>query len=107
MHARLGISESEFEALLTAEIDEVLVAAEEDRRRACNPICDPPASSALPPPTPPLSKDDCLAYFRKHGYPTADSPASMLGMYWWAANLGATRCHGLSPVRSSDVHSLV
>ena len=89
VHTRLGISESEYEALLTSEIDEVLVAAEEDRRRARAPICDPPDSSA--PPSRFLSKDDCLAYFRTHGYPTADSPGSLWGMYWWAANLGDAR----------------
>lgn len=91
IHARLGISESEFEARITSEIDEVLFEVEEERRRARAPtpstlVEEAPSSSLKP-----LSKEDCLAYFRTHGYPTPDSPGSLWGMYWWAADLGSSR----------------
>ena len=37
---------------------------------------------------PVLSKDDCIKLFEKIGYPSSTSPGSLLGMFWWAADLG-------------------
>lgn len=74
---------------LTCEIDEVLMEATEDRRRSKEPEGSP--SPAQKEPLVPLTKEDCLAYFWKHGYPDANSPGSLWGMYWWAANLGRAK----------------
>lgn len=85
VYKRLGLSEEAFEALLTAEIDEVLVASAAARHGSK----EPPGEHASPAETlVPLTKADGLAYFRKHGYPSRDSPGSLWGMYYWAADLG-------------------
>ena len=88
VHARLGLSEEAFRALLTEEIDDVLLASVEDRRRARDLEGDTPSSSESIPVLPVLSQDDCIKLFEKNGYPSSSSPGSLLGMFWWAADLG-------------------
>ena len=89
VHKRLGISKETFDALLTAEIDEVLVGETELRNRSEVPEGEP--SSAPEERLAPLTQEDCLALFRKNGYPDANSPGSLWGVYWWAANLGRAK----------------
>ena len=93
VHDRLGLSKEAFDALLTAEIDEVLVSSEEERRRAKARDFEGPIGESSTPAAPliPLTKEDCLAFFRKNGYPDANSPGSLWGMYWWAADLGRSK----------------
>ena len=89
---RLGISEEDFEAKLVSEIDEALLEFEEERRRSSEvepPLLPPPLDPHVP--LVPLTKEDCLAYFRRNGYPNASSPGSLWGMYHWAANLGRAK----------------
>lgn len=81
---RLGLSDSKFDALLTQEIDEVLLASEEERRQSRLPPREEPSPSEPSQALPILSKDDCLAFFRLHGHPTS---GSLLGVWRWAANL--------------------
>lgn len=82
---RLGISDAAFEALLAAEIDEVLLPAAEERRRMRSPECEASPVSPSSPPWRVLSKDDCLTLCRGNDYPTT---GVLLGVYEWAANLG-------------------
>lgn len=93
IHARLGISKEKFDALLTEEIDEVLVTSAEERRRAKEREFEGPAGGSSTPDNSlvPLTKEDCLDLFRKNGYPDANSPGSLWGMYWWAADLGRAK----------------
>lgn len=50
------------------------------------PECDASSSSSSEfPPLPVLSKDDCRL-FNRQGFPTAESPGSVLGVLWWAAD---------------------
>ena len=88
VHERLGLSEEAFEALLKEEIDEVLMASEEYRRSMEVSEDDLPSGSVQMPPLQVLSKEDCLKIFRTQGYP---SSGSLLGVYWWAADLYWTR----------------
>lgn len=88
---RLGLSEDAFDARLTSEIDSMLVASAENRHKAKEPISDPLPAREAPPALPSLSKEDCLSFFRVHGYPSSSSPGLLLGMYWWVADLGRSR----------------
>lgn len=88
MHERLGFSEEAFEALLKEDIDEVLMASEEYRRGVDVSEDDLPSGLMQLPPLQVLSKEDCLRIFRTQGYPTS---GSLLGVYWWAADLYWTR----------------
>ena len=62
--------------------------AAEDRRRSKEHEASP---SMQEEPLVPLTKEGCLAYFRKHGYLDVNSPGSLWGMYHWAANLGRAK----------------
>ena len=89
-HKRLGLSEEAFDALIAAEVDEFLAESAAARQSDQEPT-GAPSTSAVP--LVPLTKADGLAYFRKHGYPNKDSPGSLWGMYFWAADLGHSRCN--------------
>ena len=88
VHERLGLSEGAFGDLLKAEIDEVLLASEEYRRSSEESECALPPTLESMPNLVLLSKEDCLKMIRRQSYPSC---GSMLGVYWWAADLFRTR----------------
>ena len=88
VHARLGLSEEAFDALLKAEIDDILLTSAENRRCLKEAECVSTATLEQIPPLRVLSKDDCLRIFQKQGHPTS---GSLLGVWWWAADLFRTR----------------
>ena len=102
VHARLGISEEEFEARLKEEIDEVLIAEAETRRQAREVDRAPPPPSPSPPLTV-MTKADGLRFFRDREFPTT---GSLLGVYWWAADLGWARFDYESEVNWDDLSYL-
>ena len=87
----MGISEEAFAACLTAEIDEVLLEAAEERRSRRTGVSFGEPTSVTEKPLVPLTKADCLAFFRRNGYPDASSPGSLWGTYMWAADLGRAK----------------
>lgn len=97
---RLGLTEAEFDTIIFAEIDEVLLASADERRRARETKTSASETSQT---LQILSKDDCLAYFRTHGYPTF---GSLLGVYWWAANMGYSRFDYESDIDWNDLSFL-
>lgn len=58
---KLGLSEAEFEANISLEIDEMLSEIDRTRRQELHP-------EPAPTPSAPLTKEQCLAYFRVNGY---------------------------------------
>ena len=88
IHERLGISEETFNSRITEEIESILLPAAQNRRSTRALLNEATPVPEAPPTPPPLSKEDCLAFFRAHGYPTN---GSLLGVYWWAADLGRAR----------------
>lgn len=82
----MGLSEEAFESLLISEIDNVLVKSAENQHSSKESVGEPTSTPVAPPV--PLTKEDGLAFFRKHGYPSTDSPGSLWGMFRWAADLG-------------------
>lgn len=78
----------------TSRHDEVLLESAEERRRdregeASEPVGVPPlAPEEL---LVPMTKESCLAFFQRHGYPDATSPGSLWGTYLWAADLGRAK----------------
>jgi hypothetical protein len=103
IHVRLGISEKEFEEGLKEEIDSVLVPLAESRRRAKE-----SGSEAPPPPQPTpslqvMTKEDALRFFRQREFPTT---GPLLGVWWWAADLGWSRFDYESDVDWNDLSFL-
>lgn len=72
----------------------MLLESAEERRRdregeASEPVGVPPlAPEEL---LVPMTKESCLAFFQRHGYPDATSPSSLWGTYLWAADLGRAK----------------
>lgn len=88
IHARLGLSEERFEKLLTAKIDDVLLTAKANRRREREGDCDGPTTSVPVQELHVLSKDEAYRFVETRGFPKT---GPMLGVYWWAADLGRAR----------------
>jgi hypothetical protein len=78
---RLGLTEKEFDDAVTSEINERIrqARAESALERIENAAPTVPRI---------LSKEDCMTLFHATGVPTS---GSLLGVYWWAADLFQTR----------------
>jgi hypothetical protein len=98
VHVRLGISEEEFEAGLKLEIDSVL-------EESCRRVTDPEeASPSTPiPPLTVMTKENGLRFFRNREFPTT---GPLLGVWWWAADLGWSRFDYESDVNWDDLSFL-
>jgi hypothetical protein len=88
VHTRLGLSEEEFETLLTTKIDDFLLAEKEARRRDKELDCDAPSSSTPTPSLPVLTKDEAFCFIEAHGLPKT---GPILDVLWWVADIGWTR----------------
>jgi hypothetical protein len=87
-HRRLGLTEEAFEVRLKAEIDEFLLTAEAECRRDKEPVNNPPSSSVPSQTLPVLSKDEAFRFVEALGFPKT---GPLLGVAWWAADIGRTR----------------